>query len=471
MVDKGSLPYEILSIHVSDTHMQISGWAFISYRQHFDSSSDHATQIEFVSLNHHFIVNAHLTSHSKTDLMAYFGSPTCSNSSINQAPEVCNYRYEATGFVATIPLEWFRTNETYQTNLIVHAYTAGLSFKTPVFYPMHQDLVFSKNHHQYRFVSKLDDTSLKVNATTVIVRKQAGKAGEIWYLGSNCSGTYLNQLFYQKDTFYHNVFEKILLGDTSYYRLAGKLSVCSNSRRRIIEGDSISPIWIASPYVLYSGSPLQIQVTALNQRPYFVGDYIELFLNEPLIITNHIKAFDLEDGELTHKIIVSNNTYQNQVGAYTADLSVVDSGLLSSYKTIQIRVLPLPNDKPMLFAYDQTLMQYDTFYPLKNVSAYDKEDGDLTDQIKLSNTIDTSILGVHQQCYFVYDSQFERTDKCIHVKVLSYTEMVTHFRFVSKNYLFYHESVPTIWLDKLFILDHILFSHKELNSYRISALD
>jgi len=467
-VDKASLPYEISSIQVSDTHMHISGWAFIAYKQHFDSSADHATQLEFVSLHHSFIFNAHLTYNSKTEIMTYFGSPTCPNSSINQPSETCNYRYEYTGFTASIPLTHFQSNQHYQTNLVVHGFTAGVSYKTPVFYPMQDDLVFLKNNHQYRFISKLDDTELRVNATTVIVRKQPSKTGEFWYYGSNCSSTYLNQLFFQKDTIYRDVYEKVMVVDISYYRLAAKLSICLSGRRRVVEGLSISPVWIASPYVLYNGSPLQIQVVPMNQKPYFVGSMIELYVYEPLVITHFIKAYDHEDGELTHKIQVLSTNYEDKVGLYQAHLSVVDSGGLVTQHLIQIHVLPLPNEKPMLFAYDKTLMQYTSFDPFANVSAYDKEDGDISHNISATNDIDTSQLGQHSLCYVVFDSQLERADKCITVTIVSYSEMINHFRFISKNYLFYQELVPSAWVDKVFILDNINFEVSALKQIRIS---
>ncbi len=468
LVDKESLPYEILSVQVNETHMVISGWAFISYKQHFDSPADHSTQLEFMSINHSFFVNTNLTNNSKTALMSYFGSPTCSNSSTYQPSEVCNYRYEYTGFSASIPLSLFKSNETYQTNLVVHAFTVGLSYKTPVFYPMQNDLIFTKNNHQYRFISKLDDTELKVNATTVIARKQPEKNGEFWYYGSNCSSTYLNQLFFQKDTVYRNVYEKILMGDTSYYRLSAKLSICLSGRRRIVEGYTLSPVWIASPYVLYSGSPLQIQVIPINQRPYFVGDYIEIFVHDTLNITQFIKAYDYEDGELTHKIQILSSNYVDQVGVYSALLSVIDSGGLHTQHTIQIQVLPLPNEKPIIFASHKTLMQYTYFDPLNNVSAYDAEDGDLTHKINVLDSIDTALLGDHTLCYDVFDSQSERAETCISIKVISYSEMINHFRFISRNYLFYQEVIPSVWIDKLFIIDNIMFESLELSGFLIS---
>jgi hypothetical protein len=461
-VTKGELPYEILSIQVDETHMHIHGWAFISYKQHFIDESDHAVAVNFLSLSHQFTINAQLYNQSKTDLMHYFGSPMCSTNSTHQIPEVCNYHYERVGFVASIPLHIFQSHTMYQANLVVHAFKANLSYQTPIYYPMAQDLVLHSKTHEYRFVSRLFDTSLQVNATTVIARKDAGKTGELWFYGTSCSTTYRNQLFFVKDSFFHNVFEKILIDDTSYYRVAGRISVCINSRRRLIEGTIITPVWIASPYVMYSGSPLSINKTPLNQPPYFTNNYIQLYLGEPLDVFKHVRALDLEDGDITHKVFISDTNFAHSVGRYHINMHVTDSGGLTTYHTVTVDVLPPPNEIPIIFAQNRTALQYSIFNALDGVSAYDQEDGDITLNVVTTNDVNTVEIGIYLQCYQVQDSQGALAEKCVEIKIVSYSRLINNFRFVSKKHLFYAEEIPMIWKTNIVILDTILKAEEAL---------
>ena len=56
-------------------------------------------------------------------------------------------------------------------------------------------------------------------------------------------------------------------------------------------------------------------------------------------------------------------------------------------------------------AYDVTLTIGDTFEPMAGVSAYDKEDGDLTAAIKVEGVVDTMKEGVYTLIYTVRDSE------------------------------------------------------------------
>ncbi|MBI5975405.1 DUF5011 domain-containing protein [Staphylococcus canis] len=51
-----------------------------------------------------------------------------------------------------------------------------------------------------------------------------------------------------------------------------------------------------------------------------------------------------------------------------------------------------------------TLKVGQSYHPLEGVSAYDKEDGDLTDKIQVNGFVDTSTRGIYQLEYKVIDS-------------------------------------------------------------------
>ena len=76
------------------------------------------------------------------------------------------------------------------------------------------------------------------------------------------------------------------------------------------------------------------------------------------------------------------------------------------------------NQIPTINAEDKTLAVGDKFDPYKGVTAIDKEDGDLTKEIKiLKNEVDTSKAGVYEVTYKVTDSKGASTVKTIKVTV------------------------------------------------------
>ena len=80
---------------------------------------------------------------------------------------------------------------------------------------------------------------------------------------------------------------------------------------------------------------------------------------------------------------------------------------------------------PMITAEDKTLTVGDTFDPKKDVTATDKEDGDITDKIEvISNNVDTTKAGTYEVTYKVTDSQGASSTKTITVTVTNKTEEV-----------------------------------------------
>ena len=88
---------------------------------------------------------------------------------------------------------------------------------------------------------------------------------------------------------------------------------------------------------------------------------------------------------------------------------------------IEVEVVPTPvelNHVPTISASDKTITVGDKFEPLKDVTAKDKEDGDLTSQIKvIKNTVDTKKAGTYEVTYQVTDSQGAVVTKTIKVTV------------------------------------------------------
>lgn len=88
---------------------------------------------------------------------------------------------------------------------------------------------------------------------------------------------------------------------------------------------------------------------------------------------------------------------------------------------IEVEVVPTPvaiNYVPTINASDKTIAVGDKFDPLKDVTANDKEDGDLTSKIKvIKNTVDTKKAEIYEVTYQVTDSQGATVTKTIKVTV------------------------------------------------------
>ncbi|MBS5950662.1 MAG: DUF1343 domain-containing protein [Clostridium sp.] len=81
------------------------------------------------------------------------------------------------------------------------------------------------------------------------------------------------------------------------------------------------------------------------------------------------------------------------------------------------------NELPTITANDKTLKLNESFDPLKDVTAYDEEDGDLTESIEVvENTVDTSKVGEYLVKYSVSDSNGGNTTKVIKVNIIENDE-------------------------------------------------
>ncbi|MBC1558540.1 DUF5011 domain-containing protein [Listeria booriae] len=134
---------------------------------------------------------------------------------------------------------------------------------------------------------------------------------------------------------------------------------------------------------------------------------------------SEVSATDKEDGDMTKDIkITANDVDTSQEGTYHVTYSVTDSD--DNTTTKQITVTVTSNDAPTIEATDHTLKKGTTFDPKSEVSAADKEDGDLTKEIKITaNDVDTSQEGTYHVTYSVTDSDENTTTKEITVTVTS----------------------------------------------------
>ncbi|MGL5316649.1 MAG: immunoglobulin-like domain-containing protein, partial [Peptostreptococcaceae bacterium] len=127
-----------------------------------------------------------------------------------------------------------------------------------------------------------------------------------------------------------------------------------------------------------------------------------------------------EDDDI--ELIIESNVNTNIPGEYKVSYSATDSG--SKTTRVQSKVvvnerMSSINNIPVITAQDVIIKIGDNFNPLDKVSAYDKEDGDLTSKVKvLENNVDTKAEGTYTVKYSVSDSKGSTATKIINVTVV-----------------------------------------------------
>ncbi|MFN6592986.1 immunoglobulin-like domain-containing protein, partial [Bacillus sp. TD10] len=120
-------------------------------------------------------------------------------------------------------------------------------------------------------------------------------------------------------------------------------------------------------------------------------------------------ATDKEDGDLTNKITIEGQVDTSKVGIYELTYTVEDSKghKVSAKQTVTVQVKEeIKDEVPLLkVPSETTISEGDKFDPTKDVSATDKEDGDLTNKITIEGQVDTSKVGIYELTYTVEDSK------------------------------------------------------------------
>ncbi len=158
-----------------------------------------------------------------------------------------------------------------------------------------------------------------------------------------------------------------------------------------------------------------IQLETFDNSPVINANNIALQVGNlfnPLLANNGLIPLDVEDGDITEDITVSsNNVNQNKERNYTVVYQVVDSDGNTSYKVVSVRVDS--NKAPRISVNPSEVEVGSDFDPLNTnngLSATDKEDGDLTSDIKVEfNNVDPTKEKMYKVVYSVEDSDCNKT--------------------------------------------------------------
>ncbi len=451
-ITKTKMPYEVMQIQAGTTGFEITGWGFIADSQHYSGSGTHSFALILEDGIQRKRIEASFTSIDQTELMRVQGVRRCGNNEYRVSSDYCYYDYKNVGFKAIIPYRELDMNRSYQVSLEFYAKQINRREQIPLYFPTAAPFVHRNQEFEYRAISALSATQLRVSYYGTFVRPLPGDKSKYYYTKNVCSYGYGNQLFFENNTKYLNIFENRRVANTTYYRLAVQEAGCERNRRVVREGRTIAPAWIPSSFVEYSGKALTIE-TAIRNHPPIITIHQHPIIEEKDVETfdpmRYVSAYDQEEGDLTSKIIKSGEI-ANKDGTYPILFTVTDKYGATDSKTMTVTVTKPANTPPILHAYDKTIFQYDPFNYLEDVTAEDREDGNLNQKITYSGHVDTSKVGGYEVLYQVRDSQNETASKRVKIQVIKNPR--ERIRYFSVRKPWYKEKIPLNWKSKEAIL-------------------
>lgn len=183
---------------------------------------------------------------------------------------------------------------------------------------------------------------------------------------------------------------------------------------------------------------LKVTITVIkNEVPEIKAEDKVITEKEEFNELENVTAQDKEDGDLTKKIEVKENTVDTtKVGEYKITYSITDSYNQTTKKTIKVTVVK--NQIPQIIASDKTIVINSKFNELENVTAQDKEDGDLTKKIEVKESnVDTTKVGEYKVIYIVKDSYGNEATKEIKINVINInykkTDGIYYFESLTKE--------------------------------------
>lgn len=104
---------------------------------------------------------------------------------------------------------------------------------------------------------------------------------------------------------------------------------------------------------------------------------------------------------------------------------------LINYKGKPLTISIVSPSKPILSVEDHFVNQYDDYFGIPYASAYDKDEGDISSNIIITNSnVNTRIPGLYETCYSVHNKQNRTDAKCAKVTVVP---IRTRIRYINSN--------------------------------------
>ena len=160
----------------------------------------------------------------------------------------------------------------------------------------------------------------------------------------------------------------------------------------------------------------KLNVKAANTAPVIIAENKTIVQGTKFNYKEEVTATDNEDGPLTDKIEVVEETVKiDVVGTYQVTYKVTDKNNTTTTKTITVTVTE--NKKPVITAEDKEVIQYRKLDELDDVSATDEEDGKVEVKVK-NSTVKLDTPGDYEITYQATDTYNQTTEKTIKVTVI-----------------------------------------------------
>lgn len=160
----------------------------------------------------------------------------------------------------------------------------------------------------------------------------------------------------------------------------------------------------------------KLNVKAANTAPVIIAENKTIVQGTKFNYKEGVTATDNEDGPLTDKIEVVEETVKiDVVGTYQVTYKVTDKNNTTTTKTITVTVTE--NKKPVITAEDKKVIQYRELKELDGVSATDEEDGKVEVKVK-NSTVKLDTPGDYEITYQATDTYNQTTEKTIKVTVI-----------------------------------------------------
>ena len=323
-----------------------------------------------------------------------------------------------------------QTGSTLLKDRYIVVYTVAYKNNQPVAYLVTSDYYYDQKH----WISADSIKFVDIPYGTVTVDTNDNQYTWVNYNTEDAYYSKISGLY----TYSHvPVLEKKQVGNDLWYKVPVSLTTNDN-----VYGYTLSKY---SNYIKIELSSPIVE----NILPVINIEDKELYVNEEFDALKDVTANDNEDGDLTNKIIITENTVNNKVaGTYKVTYKVVDSSNGETTKTIKVTVLE--NNAPVINASNRTLYVGDKFNELENVTATDNEDGDLTHKIiVLENTVNTNAQGTYKVSYQVTDSRNKTTTKDITVTIKEKVEDPIDDEDIDIDELLEHKLDGEFYLDNL----------------------
>lgn len=208
----------------------------------------------------------------------------------------------------------------------------------------------------------------------------------------------------------------------------------------------LEAVWSNSPPQIEAPvQPIGPQGPTPSQIPPFIEDgNVIIQKGDPVNPTDYVQATDKEDGDLSDRVVIENDTIPRdengnttESGSYEVEVSVTDNAGDKSYGTVNVIV----NDPPVIEGEDRYFYASEEITDemlMERVKAKDKEDGDITKQAKIqSHNVQSGVVGEYDITYEVTDKYRMKAITKNKVYIISdeIQDSKKYIRFINEKYL------------------------------------